>query len=437
MRIPSQEIVIYLLIQWIKPSDAACNFPDEITGVWYSADKGALSFNSTMIDNYPIFMSYSVNSLDFVCEQNEGYKYLLKSTTTTLVFGSYIYGYICIELKRISPYKYYYYLGTTVEQTVNEHVYGRVAAVTVTMTDVCNRAEPYEDSSFIMLVKDGHAFSSFGEASCTGLLANYGSVTVKDYTATTTCTGSSSVGCTDRTRQQFTYASCATSMMFSSDGLFMCMRAITYGDYIYLSLWNNDTTVDDSTTFRFTCMAISESGGVANVTMHPRYCKDASQTATSVPSPGVIMELSSQTETCEQIVDGATYLMYIVIILIVAPILILGTIVLVCCCSCKKGCPCSKSSTCCKKKNGENTSRATSSYSERQDSVTNTVFKMKSLPPIWIKHKRPFGPIVEANMIKPLPKVESLYSNTKGARLMSSKSRKGSLGSIFSFHYKN
>ncbi|XP_033742590.1 uncharacterized protein LOC117329019 isoform X3 [Pecten maximus] len=387
-----------------------------------------------MIDDYPIFMSYSVSSLDFVCEENQGYKYLLKSTTTTLVFGSYIYGYLCIELRRVSPYKYYYYLGTTVEQTVNEHIYGRVAAVTVTMTDACNRAEPYEDSSFIMLVKDGAPYSTLGEASCTGLLANYGSVTVKDYTGATSCTGSSVVGCSDRTRQQFTYASCATSMVFSSGGLFMCMRATTYGDYIYLSLWNNDTTVDDSSTFRFTCMAISYGGGNAFLTVHPRYCKDASQTATSVPTPGIIMEFSSQTETCEQIVDGATYVMYIVIILIFGPLIIFGILVLGYCCK-KKGCPCSKTSTWCKKK-GDNSSRVTSSYSERQDSVTNTVFKMKSLPPLWIKHKRPFGPIVEANMIKPLPKVESLYSNTKGARLMSSKSRKGSLGSLFSFNYK-
>ncbi|XP_060065148.1 uncharacterized protein LOC132545482 [Ylistrum balloti] len=435
MRIPLNVIVIYITFNWIRHSDGACTFPDEISGVWYSADKGPLTFNSTMIVNYPIFMSYSVNSLDFVCEENDGYKYLLKSTTTTLVFGSYIYGYLCIELRRVSPYKYYYYIGTTVEQTVNEHIYGRVAAITVTMTDACNRAEPYEDNTFVMLVKDGAPYSTLGEASCTGLLANYGSITVKDYTGTTSCSGSSVVGCTDRTRLQFTYASCATSMVFSGAGLFMCMRAVTYGDYIYLALWNNDTTVDDSSTFRFTCMAIANDGSNAYLTEYPRYCKETSQTSVSVATPGIIMELSSQSETCESIVDGATYLMFIVIMITIGPLIILGLVVLTYCC-CKKGCPCSKKSRWCGKK-GDSGSRPSTSYSQRTDTVNNTIFKLNSLPPLRVKYKRPFGPIVEANMIQPLPKVESLYSNAKGDRLMSSKSRKGSLGSLFSFSYKN
>ncbi|XP_021347576.1 uncharacterized protein LOC110446646 [Mizuhopecten yessoensis] len=380
-------------------------------------------------------MSYSVSSLDFACEENQGYKYLLKSTTTTLVFGSYIYGYLCIDLRRVSQYKYYYYIGTTVEQTVNEHIYGRVAATTVTMADACNRAEPYEESTYVMLVKDGAAYSSLGEASCTGLLANYGSITVQDYTGATSCSGSSVNGCSDRTQLQFTYASCATSMVFSSGGLFMCMRATTYGDYIYLALWNNDTTVDDSSTYRFTCMAISLDGSNAYVTEYPRYCKDTSQTSVAVPTPGLIMQFSGQTETCEIIVDGATYLMFIVIMVTLGPLVILGLVVLACLCH-KNGCPCSKKSTWCNK-NVDDSSRPTTTYSQRSDSVNNTVFKMTGLPPLWIKHKRPFGPIVEANMIKPLPKVESLYSNTKGERLMSSKSRKGSLGSLFSFNYKN
>ena len=59
-------------------ADALCTFPSEITGDWYSAHKGILSFNSTHITGYPIYMSVAVQSLDFQCEENNGDYYLLK-----------------------------------------------------------------------------------------------------------------------------------------------------------------------------------------------------------------------------------------------------------------------------------------------------------------------------------------------------------------------
>lgn len=41
--------------------------------------------------------------------------------------------------------------------TNNDHIKGTLEGSTVVMSDVCNRATPYEDSTYIVLVKDGRS----------------------------------------------------------------------------------------------------------------------------------------------------------------------------------------------------------------------------------------------------------------------------------------
>lgn len=40
---------------------------------------------------------------------------------------------------------------------------------------------------------------------------------------------------------------------FSADGMFFCLHSITSNGITYTSVWNNDTTVDGTSTFRCTC----------------------------------------------------------------------------------------------------------------------------------------------------------------------------------------
>lgn len=148
-------ISLFILLICIGLSESVCTFPTEIDGDWYSAYKGKLTFNSTHLTGYPIYMSAAVQSLDFECYINSGRKYLLRATSTALVFGQYIRGYICLELWRVSSTKYYYYHGTSISFTNNDNVFGRVDAVTVDTTLGCNEPEPYSAGSFITLVKDG------------------------------------------------------------------------------------------------------------------------------------------------------------------------------------------------------------------------------------------------------------------------------------------
>lgn len=405
-------ISLFILLICIGLSESVCTFPTEIDGDWYSAYKGKLTFNSTHLTGYPIYMSAAVQSLDFECYINSGRKYLLRATSTALVFGQYIRGYICLELWRVSSTKYYYYHGTSISFTNNDQVFGRVDAVTVDTTLGCNEPEPYSAGSFITLVKDGSITTGDSEATCaTSLLSSYNSVTITDSTGSTTCSSTEMDGCADRTEMRYTYdASCGSTLKFSTDGFWTCMRSVSSGGYTYLSVWNNDSSVTGSTTYtfssgvnyQFACLVISGS----SATMFPNYCSDSSQTPTTVSSPGLKISFSGVTQTCYEEVEGGSSAVYYITI-VLGSLFIIALVILVII-LCKKGyCPPQK----CKKQQRPHSPESTV---EQGEHVTNTVFKVNKLDPIpGFKAKRPLriGPIVEPNL-DVLPKVEPLYALT-------------------------
>ncbi|XP_061184457.1 uncharacterized protein LOC133192539 isoform X2 [Saccostrea echinata] len=356
-----------IVLVFITLSESACTFPSEITGDWYSAYKGKLSFNSTHLSGYPIYMSASVQSLDFECYINSDRTYLLRATETALVFGQYIRGYLCIQLWRVSSTKYYYYHGTS----------------TIT--------------------------TGASEATCaTDLLASYSSVSITDSTGSTSCSPNVMDGCTDRTEMRFTYASgCGNTQKFSTGGFWTCMHSMSSGGNTYLSVWNNDSSVVGTTSYtyasgvnyQFACLVISGS----SATMFPNYCSDSTQTASTVASPGLTMAFTGATQTCYDEVEGGSSAVYYITIVLGA-LFIIALIILIIILKKKGYCSLQK----CKKQRPS----SPESSVEQGEHVTNTVFKMNKLDPIpGFRAKRPLriGPIVEPNL-DILPKVEPLYA---------------------------
>ncbi|XP_061184456.1 uncharacterized protein LOC133192539 isoform X1 [Saccostrea echinata] len=399
-----------IVLVFITLSESACTFPSEITGDWYSAYKGKLSFNSTHLSGYPIYMSASVQSLDFECYINSDRTYLLRATETALVFGQYIRGYLCIQLWRVSSTKYYYYHGTTISPTNKDHIKGVIDILkNGTLEETCDIAEPYNTSSFVMLVKDGTITTGASEATCaTDLLASYSSVSITDSTGSTSCSPNVMDGCTDRTEMRFTYASgCGNTQKFSTGGFWTCMHSMSSGGNTYLSVWNNDSSVVGTTSYtyasgvnyQFACLVISGS----SATMFPNYCSDSTQTASTVASPGLTMAFTGATQTCYDEVEGGSSAVYYITIVLGA-LFIIALIILIIILKKKGYCSLQK----CKKQRPS----SPESSVEQGEHVTNTVFKMNKLDPIpGFRAKRPLriGPIVEPNL-DILPKVEPLYA---------------------------
>ncbi|XP_021375921.1 uncharacterized protein LOC110464807, partial [Mizuhopecten yessoensis] len=397
----------------------ACTFPTEIDGEWYSAHKGILTFNSTTMAGYPIAMSALVPSLDFTCEEQSGFKYLLRATETAFIFGNNFRGFLCIDLRRVSQYKYYYYMGTKISSTNNDNIYARVDGVTVAMADACNEPEPYHDGAFITLIKNGSVESGHAQATCPEqLLAKYDNVTVSNAAESTPCTGSTVDACSDTTILNHTYASCTSGLIFSSGGSLTCLHSVVSDNFTYLSVWNNDVTVDGSTTYRFSCFVISQTGEVTYATEVPNYCTDSTQTSTSVTSPGIVHVYSSRTETCVATSALPDYMTYIIIIVVGFVALVVLIIVMVICIKNRK-----KLKDCCR--------RRCRNKKEKRKSSGTSCHSRRGLTPLDAKRREWRINKISLNMIQPVGKVELLYHTRPSIK--NNNSRRSSLSSIASF----
>lgn len=313
----------------------SCTLPDELTGTWHSAQKGPLTFNSTHIVGYPVFMSVAVQSLDFECIGTSDRKYAFKSTETAFIFGGNFNAYMCVEFWRVSATKYYYLHNTPISPTNNDHTRGSIEGTTPAISAICSISS--DTSSFVAIVKDGSVDDGSSEATCpSDLLNTFSSVTISQYNDASSCANNVMDGCSSKTKMSFTYdPSCTAVHKFSEGGNWTCLRSIVSNGYTYVSLWNNDTTISSSflqpynfvsgQTYRFACLVVSGT----SATLFPKICSDSTQTPTSVSSPGLKLTFSGASSSCSLTTEPESDLVYYIIMILGALFIISLVILLI------------------------------------------------------------------------------------------------------------
>lgn len=327
-------IVVIFLGNLVKIT-GSCILPDELTGTWHSAQKGPLTFNSTHIVGYPVFMSVAVQSLDFECIGTSDRKYAFKSTETAFIFGGNFNAYMCVEFWRVSATKYYYLHNTPISPTNNDHTRGSIEGTTPAISAICSISS--DTSSFVAIVKDGSVDDGSSEATCpSDLLNTFSSVTISQYNDASSCANNVMDGCSSKTKMSFTYdPSCTAVHKFSEGGNWTCLRSIISNGYTYVSLWNNDTTISSSflqpyifvsgQTYRFACLVVSGT----SATLFPKICSDSTQTPTSVSSPGLKLTFSGASSSCSLTTEPESDLVYYIIMILGALFIISLVILLI------------------------------------------------------------------------------------------------------------
>lgn len=287
---------------WISKSDGQCTFPEAIRGNWTSSEKGTLTFTSDTILEYPMPVSVSVTMINLVCKETVGDKYLLQSTEPFSLFGFNLNGYICLELHRVSDYKYWYQLGTTVNPTNFERIYVKPEAEVVDLDAACDRPEPYEAATFNTLIKEGAVNAGLVEATCPeSLFHTFSNGSLASADGSTSCVNATLNVCEDRTKMLHTYDnSCDSSLKFSTRGEYICLQEMTNDTLgvTYLHIWNNDTTLISGAE-RINCYAFEKVDNKMVATLYPGACL-VDQTSTSVTSPGIVVEYNTITKTCRK-----------------------------------------------------------------------------------------------------------------------------------------
>ncbi|OWF38051.1 hypothetical protein KP79_PYT12804 [Mizuhopecten yessoensis] len=195
--------------------------------------------------------------------------------------------FLCLDI-RPSQDTYVYYIGTEFESFLNDALYGTINS-TVTTAEVCNRAEPLDGSSAVMLVKNTSSIQGIPCPPST--FFTYNSLSFVDGINIKRCPLSRLDVCEDSTRMRFDINStCGTAIATSAD--FSCLYYVDSGNTTYLYMETDDRNMM-SLQHNIVCVEIENVQEGIILKMYPEYCNDL-----MTAHPILSLQLTS-TEKCQ------------------------------------------------------------------------------------------------------------------------------------------
>ncbi|XP_069129020.1 uncharacterized protein [Argopecten irradians] len=288
-------IALLLAIVCLPSTDATCSFPSALSGTWFSSDFGEVTFSSNTFTT-----KYSVSEFGtqtFTCTENSNNNYLAVSNAFTYL-GVSLQLALCMNMFSQQSSKVVYYSALPVlANTTNARLVLKVNPATFTISNDCDFSSASDVRQMGVFVKNGSLTDA--KINCPNSLLGRFNYTF-DSGSGNLCTGSSELDvCTENSEMSYNYSACSTVQGYSQEGKLTCIYSEVSGDDVFTLAMNTDSTSpDESTYFRFTCYAASNTANDSRVymTQFSQGCH-SSQTSTSVSSPGASMELVSS-ETC-------------------------------------------------------------------------------------------------------------------------------------------
>lgn len=280
-----------------------CNFPEEWDSGWYDSGHGDITLdrnNSAVTSGWsiPVFGT-NIDSWTCFAENSSSNYFLFKGDQIPMPSGVRQNVFRCVKWQMSTKYSYsYYILAGTESNATNSRVFIEAHDVNVTSwtTDTyCNEtvASPVEE--FHMIVKKGHEADA--KHWCPVMLLSNFTYSHNDGSATNCGPSNSDLAvCPSWTTMTFNYASCSTVQGFSAEGVLYCLKYVLSGSTIFLSVLNPGV-VDNISTHRFTCYALTENGNTVYMSDSKGSC-EAGQTPTTKSSDGSGTLQLASTERC-------------------------------------------------------------------------------------------------------------------------------------------
>lgn len=207
--------------------------------------------------------SSQITSWTCVDEDTSNNLLLFKSNQAADVFGGAHDIYRCIKWEQLTDYSFSYLIYANNETNAeNKRVLVLPNTTTVDIRVGCNPSNGLPSAiETVVLVKKGYIANS--TQNCPSPFLGSFNYSFNDGSATY-CDGTSVWDvCSDRTQMVINTTLCSTTQFFySSGGVAYCTYSTSVGSTYYVTVINADSTVDFTTTFRFTCYAVKSSGGL-------------------------------------------------------------------------------------------------------------------------------------------------------------------------------
>ncbi|KAL4229790.1 hypothetical protein ACF0H5_010181 [Mactra antiquata] len=220
------------------------------------------------------------------------------------LFSTVYYAYLCISITKVTDYSYRYYINQERQGLLNNERIFIYPAKTVGDAGIICSSTGASDGEYQSWIQDG--FETSAKVDCPwSILGQYG-YTVSYPNGQSTCDDTTSQldMCTDEQQMTFDYTTCSVNVAYSVSDTVWCVDNVPVDGTNYVMLFNGndgDDVIDDTSYYRFTCMALSDDMGTASVS--PGYCQHG-QTSDSFPistsglSIGSILTFSSPQATC-------------------------------------------------------------------------------------------------------------------------------------------
>eukprot|EP00105_Crassostrea_gigas_P007659 XP_011421976.2 PREDICTED: uncharacterized protein LOC105324561 [Crassostrea gigas] len=259
-------LFLSLSISHTKLGDTGCSLPVDWDGEFHDSSDSTQDITITRYNNYVVGWSLTVlistvSSWTCVDEDKSNNLLLFKSNQTIDVFGAPHDAYRCIKYGMLTIHSYSYLILANIESNAgNKRVLIMPTNTVADIRSACNQSNGLPSAvETIVLVKKGYIAKA--AQSCPSPFLGCYNYSLNDG-STTYCDGTSVWDvCSDRTQMVVNYTLCSKKQFFSNGGVAYCAYSTSVGSNYYVTVVNADSTVDFTTTFRFTCYAVTSSGG--------------------------------------------------------------------------------------------------------------------------------------------------------------------------------
>lgn len=247
----------------LSTTESTCNYPTDLqNGVWDDSQKGSITYTTTTMTGYT-YSSYSSGSSIWDCHLIEGDFVVSKAQGTIDLFGSPFDAYICQKLTKITSYSYYYYLESDVQANAgNDRLNVFSTGTTVSVSQACSKTTAIPTEEFHVLVKTAN-IADVKQWFPTPLLGTFEYTKVTDAGVSSCGTGSVWDVCTNRTTMTLNMTQCSSVVAYSQGEVYAVTNIVSGSTYFVVVV--NPGTPDGSTYFRFSCLAVSQSGSTVTV----------------------------------------------------------------------------------------------------------------------------------------------------------------------------
>lgn len=255
----------------------SCSLPADWDGEYHDSSVTTQDITFTRSSSNVVgwgLMVYSSPITSWTCvdEDTSNNLLLFQSNQKADVFGSPHNVYRCMKWEKLTDYSYSYLIYANIESNAQSK---RVLVLpNSTVADTSSGCSPSSGIpsaiETVVLVKKGYIANATQNCPTPFL----GSFNYSFNDGSTTYCDDTSVWdvCSDRTQMVINTTLCSRPQFYSSGGVAYCTFSTSVGNTYYVTVVNADSTVDFTTTFRFTCYAVKSSGGLVYASDNKGVC---------------------------------------------------------------------------------------------------------------------------------------------------------------------